>query len=368
MPETLYETLGVSPEATPAQVRAAYRRLVLKHHPDQAGDQSDVRAFIEVTKAYEVLSDADRRKEYDRLLALRSKPRIQSRIPEPPSSEPARAKAQPPTAKADPTSLRTQVAEDLSRLIRLYGKGAFRDAERLARQIVQKDPRQATPYAILGDLARAKGELDEAAKMYAFAVQMDPRNPAYQRKHEELVSKIGAQARFREQGESRSGLAGAVSFCLVLVAGAYVALAQEPPVFQDAAWISTWTFGLVVMLFLAGVAVGVGLTLSGLLDRFESLSSNSLNRVSPALALASVAIVNFWAAIAIYALVGARERSYTYSVSRLVSAVGLVILVMAASAAVSDRIDPIQVLIWGGNLVYTGAICGWMSADTLRDE
>lgn len=264
-------------------------------------------------------------------------------------------------------SVRTQIAEELSRLIRLYGRGSFGEAEKLARAIVQKDARQATPYAVLGDIARAKGDIAEAARMYAYAAQMDPRNPMYQRKHEELLSKLNRPTREAYSVERRSAASPLVAFCLVLVAGAYVALAREPVAFRDYAWISTWTFGLIVMLFLSGVSIGAGLSLGGFLDRFEALSSNSLNRVSPALALASIAIVNFWAAILLYATVGARERSYSYSVTRLFLGVGTGHGVFAWAASLSERIEPSQVLIWGGNLVYLGAVCGWMVADTLRD-
>jgi hypothetical protein len=331
-------------------------------HPDQAGESADVEAFIEVTKAYEVLSDPARRAEYDRILALRNVPQ-----PRPGQKAPPSARMRPEPTRVSERDLRTQLAKDLSQLIRIYGKGLYSDAEKLARQIVAKDPAQATPYAILGDLARARGDLREAAKLYAFAVQMDPRNPAFQRKHEELLGKLNPQHPHGEYVREGSGLAAAVSFCLVLVAGIYVALAQEPPVMRMYAWIDTWTFGLLVMLFLSGVAVGAGLSLAGWVDRFESLSSNALNRVSPALALASIAIVNYWAAVLVYALVGARERSHTYSISRLVIGVAGALTVVCVASSGSGRIDPWQVVLWGGNLIYVGAICGWMVADTLGD-
>jgi hypothetical protein len=201
---------------------------------------------------------------------------------------------------------------------------------------------------------------------------MDPRNPAYQRKHEELLGRLHARPRpdAPMQGAGAapsSGLAAPVCFGLVLLAAAYVALAQEPSAFGRYAWISSWTFGLVVMLFLAGVSLGAGLSLAGHLDRFEAMTSNALNRVSPALALASVAIVNFWAAVFLYALVGGRAGSHTYSMSRLIAGVGGALGVMALAAGGSASIQPVQVLIWGGNLIYAGAVSGWMVADALRE-
>lgn len=62
MSATPYEDLGLAPEATPNQIRAAYRRLVMKHHPDRHGDPVQ---FRRVKDAYEVLSDPARRLQYD---------------------------------------------------------------------------------------------------------------------------------------------------------------------------------------------------------------------------------------------------------------------------------------------------------------
>ncbi len=62
-----YKTLGVGREATESEIRQAYRRLARKHHPDlNPGDKSAEARFKEINEAYEVLSDAEKRKKYDR--------------------------------------------------------------------------------------------------------------------------------------------------------------------------------------------------------------------------------------------------------------------------------------------------------------
>jgi curved DNA-binding protein CbpA len=59
-----YLVLQVAPSATPEEIRSAYRRRALQLHPDQSGAGSE--PFIELQKAYSVLSDPSQRAAYDR--------------------------------------------------------------------------------------------------------------------------------------------------------------------------------------------------------------------------------------------------------------------------------------------------------------
>lgn len=62
-----YEILGVSRGATAKEIKQAYRKLARKHHPDvNPGDKSSEARFKEINQAYEVLSDAEKRKKYDK--------------------------------------------------------------------------------------------------------------------------------------------------------------------------------------------------------------------------------------------------------------------------------------------------------------
>ena len=62
-----YEILGVSKDATESQIKNAYRKLAKKYHPDANSDDPQAEAkFKEASEAYAVLSDAEKRKQYDR--------------------------------------------------------------------------------------------------------------------------------------------------------------------------------------------------------------------------------------------------------------------------------------------------------------
>src|SRR2546423_4659676 len=67
MAETLYDTLGVKKGASADEIKKAYRKLARQYHPDtNQGDKSAEERFKQVQTAYDVLSDAEKRKAYDR--------------------------------------------------------------------------------------------------------------------------------------------------------------------------------------------------------------------------------------------------------------------------------------------------------------
>jgi DnaJ-class molecular chaperone len=67
MANNLYEILGVKRDASEKDIRTAYRKLARKYHPDvNPGDVTGDARFKEINSAYEVLSDAEKRKKYDK--------------------------------------------------------------------------------------------------------------------------------------------------------------------------------------------------------------------------------------------------------------------------------------------------------------
>jgi molecular chaperone DnaJ len=72
---TFYDTLGVKKGASGDEIKKAYRKLAAQYHPDKnPGDSSAEEKFKEVQNAYDVLSDEEKRKQYDRFGSTNGRP------------------------------------------------------------------------------------------------------------------------------------------------------------------------------------------------------------------------------------------------------------------------------------------------------
>lgn len=65
MAKDYYEILGVGKDATQDQIKAAYRNLAMKYHPDKNKDKGAEEKFKEINESYAVLGDPEKRKQYD---------------------------------------------------------------------------------------------------------------------------------------------------------------------------------------------------------------------------------------------------------------------------------------------------------------
>src|SRR3989338_11661332 len=63
MANDFYQTLGVSKNASADEIKKAYRRLAHEHHPDK--DKGNEDRFKEINEAYQVLSNPEKRQQYD---------------------------------------------------------------------------------------------------------------------------------------------------------------------------------------------------------------------------------------------------------------------------------------------------------------
>jgi curved DNA-binding protein CbpA len=387
MRTTYYETLGVSPKAKTSEIKAAYRKLVLKHHPDRNSDPAAPTIFRGIAEAFEVLGDPGARRKYDDALAAQEtrrreeaerirreeeqrKERLRRQVEA--ASRAAVAEGKPaPTAAGGDANLHfspADIAALVKRLSILFSRQRFADCEGLARQIIQLDPRQALPYAVLGDIARARGNGADALKMYSFALQMDPTNATFLRQYEEILDRMsleeGKGHRVKIEPQEKRLFAELAIAAITLLASIYIVLSPEKPPFSDFGVISTWTIGVIAMLFISGAAAGAALSIGNLIDRVDAYSNG---KAPQALVLGLVSILSFPLAAVAYSIQGLSQRAFSITTTRMMLTVAAITLCLSlGGAASSARVSMVQVLLWGGNLVYLGALGGWTLADNLK--
>ncbi len=352
-----YEILGIVETATLDEVKAAYRKLALKLHPDTSDDPKTTEVFMRVSEAYQVLSDNERRANYDVALEYQ---RRQS------SQKSAQPTFENPTTKVKPNRS-PDISARIAEAAGLFAQGKFERAEIVANAVLRMDSKMAMPHAILGDISRTRGDLKGALQHYAYAVQFEPNNLTFQRRYEQIFRQVGEIDKYGKV-EQKSVSTSPLWIASLLSAGAmsYVAIGRESPIFPNLQLVSSWTVGLIVMMFICGVVFGAALSITQTVDRWESVARGSSGKLSPAAALGLVAIVNFWASGLLYCMLGLLQNSFTFSMSRLLTVVALMTLSFALMSNLSPTVLWQQTLLWGGNVVYLGALCGWAVADAFR--
>lgn len=131
---TLYDLLGVEPNATQDEIKAAWREASKANHPDAAGGKFSSARFRNIKEAYEVLSDPARRRAYDESLKNRSS----RSTPPPPPREQSGGYSSPPYGSTDDSSSgRASSYEEAARR---------REQARSSSSRTYEPPRRSTQY------------------------------------------------------------------------------------------------------------------------------------------------------------------------------------------------------------------------------
>lgn len=105
-----YATLGVAPQADLAAIRAAYRNLMRRYHPDVNPSVDAAAKAIAINEAYACLSDADARAAYDECRASDEKPNATARPYRPHRPDWSAYPAFSPVPEPDPPSVSVRMA------------------------------------------------------------------------------------------------------------------------------------------------------------------------------------------------------------------------------------------------------------------
>lgn len=352
-----YEVLGIPPQATEAEIKHAYRRLVRTYHPDVSVDKLAGRQrFIEIVAAYQTLSDPIQRAFYDQKLVAER--RLQEAERRRRFEEEFRRK----TIEADFTSAEIY-----------YIRGDLTQAEALCRKVLKANPRHPEAYALLGEICRRSPDrIDEAAEMFSYAVQFDPQNELYQRKLEHLAARKestpgwwedpAGSAEEREEGHTAErptlfavGMTAAALFVLGFSV-AYVRLGTSPLLLE---YVPSAPLVLGPLIaFFAGAALVLLLVLRPFDDDFFGSTvagATGSGAVPLGLYLAVTGAIWFYLALVFFLVVCLVEEQFWLS-----SALAFVsVLVILGALAVADWSHHAPILLFCGNTTFLGFLAGW---------
>jgi tetratricopeptide (TPR) repeat protein len=189
---THYDTLGVKPDASESEIRAAFRELTRKYHPDRfAGDEQNraEERFQAITEAFNVLNRPESRENYDKGLSMAigspstsggTDPKEFARRLAAKGAEELRAGQ---LAEAiEHLKMATDHDDDNSRAHYFYGlalgraRGKERDALRHLERAAALEPNNAVFKAEAGVLCLAVGMTSRAARFAQEATELDPTN------------------------------------------------------------------------------------------------------------------------------------------------------------------------------------------------
>lgn len=371
-----YEILGLSRTATTEQIKRRYRLLVRKYHPDVAEDKAAAQAaFLQITEAYQTLTNSDRRTIYDTSLDLEMF-RVETRRP----TSAAGPRTTGPTGRPRQTpraAPRDQVIE-AQRLVEqaqvAYRRQEFRWAAEACVEAKKLDPRNARAHVILGDIYASQSRTDDAVAMYTIASQLDPRNA-------EILSKLNRLANRRRSGQPvaverhaalKMGL-NLMGWSMSAFMFAMLLMSPGDPIpwlMRNLPVVSTWSTMLIAVLMVTGGLTGFLLSVN---DSVQPLDDELVFQAVPApgsrpssypigLILVLFNLFSFYVAVAVYAIMAMMQDRVSKSVVK--SFVATFALVLIASVVYVR--GGAQVFMFGGNIAFPAVLFGWAVGDMFR--
>jgi curved DNA-binding protein CbpA len=438
MPPDYYSILGLAVSATPVEVKRHYRELARRYHPDVNSTPEAAQKIKAINEAHHILSDPERRALYDANRALNQKsappPRAETsraaeaprtartagpsarpsaqdragfngfgRVPvdPPPSSTTAGPRAttatqsapprRPAVERRSPEAYLAAVQHIISEAQLAFINRRYREAERLCRQALEIDRRNAVAHEILGDIYIRQGEADRASTAYSYAIQYNPRNYGVQGKLDRLAGRRAspvAGPKFSRpilrsgwkqftEGPHRDTALTVMTilltavFCVILL---LYALKPGAPIDNGLPWLTALSANLIVASIGSGVIAGILLAFNGgmrpvseELVRHKSQSGAARAPVPLLGLLAMFALFWFYLSLAIYLLVVVKGRRVSPSMLRVYGVVLVqIVLFTFLHVQTGASVGNVETAAFAGNILFPATLIGWFLGDKLR--
>jgi curved DNA-binding protein CbpA len=362
-----YEILGLPRTASTAQIKKRYRELARKYHPDVAGNiPAGAKTFVEITEAYKTLTDPGKRRSYDAAL-------IDTTRTVRPGSYRVQPGAQTRPRQAPTSQVRKLVSDAEFAVIRRR----LNQAAELCKEAIKLDPKCAPAHAILGDIYRLRRLYDHAINEYNYAIQFDPSDRESQAKLEKLLARSRPITYSWETPEGKLSneaiilniIGWGMAFFLLFLIYIYPGRPISGLAGLRIPFLEHWTWNLIGLMFGDGVLIGFLLGANGLADHpddeliFEPIG-RGWSIIPTGILLLVFPPFFFIGAAAVYLLIGFAQGSISKSVLRVFAATMTIVLI----AALMYPLDRMSVVLFGGNVVFVGALAGWYLGAILRPE
>ncbi|MBW3625904.1 MAG: DnaJ domain-containing protein [Armatimonadetes bacterium] len=355
-----YRILGIERSATPDQIKQRYRELVRQHHPDVSPNQHaglGHNTFLQIVEAYQLLSDPDKRREYDKVWERRSATQTAA------SAGPATQTAQGGNAV---------IATLLSDATRYFEAKNYGETGRTCRRILQLDKENPEAYELLGDVYAAMKRNEMAVSHYTMAQQFT------QKRKSEVGVKIDNLMKRQEKDiheaihgkpvYKRAPVIAIASLTLLMLALWGMSLRDSPPI-EAFAFLDQTPFRTLMLFWMDAFLLGLLLAGSGALERYDDemlfdLGAGQSPKNAPPIGLMIpvISILNFYLAVIAGIIYGLMNEKF--STSFVKAALGLFLLGLAFAAPHPNALT--QVLLFGTGPAFAIMCAGWLISDVIR--
>ena len=404
-----YQILGLTPTATPAEVKKRYRELVRKYHPDVNASADAAQKILAINEAYHTLGDVEKRSHYDalRTLSQNSRPTRSETPSSAPSNGTPRSAVdfngfgttrptdrngfppQPvrrPGPKKAPAGSDDIDTERLMMEARLaYVNRQFPKAEKFCLEVLKTSPKSAIAHELLGDIYAREGDTSRASTAYSYALQFNPQGRSAQTKMESLVGNRITPLRtsattFTSQKFATPAVPfSTAAFSAVAVIAVCTFLLALIVLFLAPGGVATTlpigfqvTYALVPALILNGICSGTLLAFYGhmrpsRLELWKTPLPEDKLPIKLGFLLIVSSLLSLLLSFVIWIVVGLAKKPLSVSLFRAY-AVAFAVSLLTAFAYHPTSSSPPQWLLmfFGGNLIFPFLILGWFLGDKFR--